>query len=144
LSDFIEGIDDLPERNVVDCTCNSYGEMLVDFLVFVNFAIMNGRNCVKNDFTCIRQQGLSVVDYCLVGHNSLHMYSDFTVIRSRKFVQTSGVHDYLGVPDHSVLTWVYNFENGLCHNLTSLSPVRSSASNVRFQVKKHSIRPFFW
>jgi hypothetical protein len=98
LSDFIEGIDDLPERNVVDDTCNNYGEMLVDFLVDVSFAIMNGRNCVKNEFTCIQPQGLSVVDYCLVGHDSLHMNSDFTVIRCRELVQTAGVQEYLGVP----------------------------------------------
>ena len=35
--------------------------------LLVNFCMLNGRNYVKNDFTCFTSQGQCVVDYCLVG-----------------------------------------------------------------------------
>ncbi|WAR29568.1 hypothetical protein MAR_003136 [Mya arenaria] len=37
-------------------TCNSYGEMLLEFLFDVNFAMLNGRDCLKDDITCVRPQ----------------------------------------------------------------------------------------
>ena len=51
--DFIEGIDVVPNRDIVDCTINDYGTVLVD-VININFCVLNGRNYIKNEFTCIR------------------------------------------------------------------------------------------
>ena len=90
-SDFIEGIDVVPNRDIVDCTNNDYGAVLVDFLINSNFCVLNGRNYIKNDFTCIRPQGCSVVDYCYISHTDLSMFKDFNTIRPSELVINTGI-----------------------------------------------------
>ena len=79
--DNIEGIDIVPNRNIVDFTCNDYGSVMIDFLINSIFCVLNGRNCTINDFTCIRPQGTSVVDYCLISHNNVDMFTECTIHR---------------------------------------------------------------
>ena len=67
--------------------------------------MLNGRNFVKNDFTCVRPQGRSVVDYCLISHDSLALYTNFYVKRSTELVSEVGFQNLLGTPDHSLLVW---------------------------------------
>ena len=64
--DFIVGIDDIPERNVIDFTSNAYDNILIEFLINSNMCMLNGRNCINKDFTSVSTKGLAVVDYCLV------------------------------------------------------------------------------
>ena len=64
---FIAGVDDVPQRNVVDFKTKSYGEILIE--INTNLCILNGRNCLSNDFTSISVKGLSAVDYCLVSQS---------------------------------------------------------------------------
>ena len=71
MDDYIAGVDVLPERNVVGFKCNRYGEIFIEFLIILNYCIVNGRNCEKNDFTCFTSRGQSVVDFCLVGYEYL-------------------------------------------------------------------------
>lgn len=77
--DYIEGVDDIAHRNVQDYNVNKYGHLLIEFLLNSNMCILNGRNYVCNDYTCITSLGYSVVDYCLVNHDELVLYSDFKV-----------------------------------------------------------------
>ena len=51
LNDYIKGVDNLSDREVVDFQVNKYGHILLDFLMNSNFCILNGRNSIKNDFT---------------------------------------------------------------------------------------------
>ena len=60
-SDFIEGADGVPPREVIDGKLNSYGQMLIDFLIDCKLCMINGRNG-GNDFTNINGNGSSVVD----------------------------------------------------------------------------------
>ena len=39
LSDFVEGVDNLPERSIVDFKCNSYGNIFCNFLKDINCCI---------------------------------------------------------------------------------------------------------
>lgn len=73
--DFIVGIDELPERSVLDFKRNSYGVKLIDFLISSNSCILNGRNSTTNNFTSFNTAGASVVDYCLCPHEQLHRFS---------------------------------------------------------------------
>ena len=72
VEDFIAGVDDIPERNVSDFISNKYGELLCEFLIDTSCCLLNGRNHIGNNFTCIRPQGASVVDYSIIPHEDLH------------------------------------------------------------------------
>lgn len=66
-SDYIEGVDDVKPREVIDDTINRYGDHFLDFLINCNFCMLNGR-LGTNDFTHISKRGRSVVDYVCVPH----------------------------------------------------------------------------
>ena len=79
LHDYISGVDVLPERNTVDFTVNSYGELFIVFLINTNLCILNGRTSVRNEFTSISVKGCSVVDYFITPYDSLNYLTVFTV-----------------------------------------------------------------
>ena len=110
MSDFIEGVDCLPERNV-DFTLNAYSDIFIDFLINVNCCIVNGRNSLADDFTFVSTRGCSVVDYCLAPYESLSRISDFKVIRTSQLAQDADILDQIdmscAIPDHSFLAWSF-------------------------------------
>ncbi|CAG2255049.1 unnamed protein product [Mytilus edulis] len=138
-SDFIEGVDQLPERNIVDFQHNPYGSVFCDFLIDVNCCILNGRNSLHNDYTFISTRGSSVVDYCVLPYEQLKSFSDFTVRRTTELIKNIGMVDKFDlrriVPDHSILTWSmslnFNFVDNI--SLNDHEPVRKvkySADNI--------------
>ena len=63
MPDFIEGVDSVPERNVVDYTKNMYGDFLCKFLIDSNCCVLNGRQSEKendNGYTYVSTRGNSV------------------------------------------------------------------------------------
>ena len=125
-SDFIDGIDKLPFRSVIDYTHNSYSELFIDFLLDVNCCIVNGRKSVLNDYTFVSPR--SVVDYCLIPYENWHYISIFSVIRASSLVTDAGVLgniDPSKLPDHSVLRWSFSL------NCTFSTSAKSSFSTVR-------------
>ncbi len=116
--DFIEGMDDVPERETVDFTQNMYGDRLIDLLLSSNCCVLNGRKdvCSNTDYTSISVKGLAVVDYCLVPHVALPYFSNFKVHRSRQLFNEAGCVAFIdpshSLPDHSMLT--LNFMCNLC------------------------------
>lgn len=117
-SDFIEGVDDLEEREVVDVGRNSYGDYFVDFMINAECCMLNGRNSTVNDYTFISNRGLSVVDYCLVPHCGLPMFSGFKVTRPRALFENAGCvgreDPSRSIPDHSLLEWTLSLPSGQC------------------------------
>ena len=109
--DFIEGVDNIQDRNVVDFSSNKYGELLCDFLIDSNCCMLNGRNMISNDYTCIKSQGTSVVDYCLVAHEDIGKFTDFNVRKITDLMNEIDIIDSIepgtSIPDHSFLTWKY-------------------------------------
>ena len=94
-------MDEVSDRDVIDFTVNGYGDALLEFLWSTNCCILNGRNNSKNDFRCINAIGHSVVDYCIVPHESLNLCSDFEVLRARELVDLSNCISSDGViPAH--------------------------------------------
>ncbi len=87
MHDYLEGVDPVPEREVIDFKTNSYGGLLCEFLISTNCCILNGRNTLVNDFTSVPKsaRGAAVVDYCLVPAEYLDSFSEFSVIRARQF-----------------------------------------------------------
>ena len=45
-SDYIEGVDDVKPRNIMDYTSNANGDLLTDFLVDCGLCMLNGRALV--------------------------------------------------------------------------------------------------
>ena len=41
-SDYIEGVDEVRDRDVIDFTSNHYGDLLLDVLIDCNFWMLNG------------------------------------------------------------------------------------------------------
>ena len=66
--DFIEGVETVPERDVLDKKRNGHGSQLLDFLVTSACCMLNGRagSVDESDFTSVSGKGEAVVDYALV------------------------------------------------------------------------------
>ena len=79
------------------------------FTEFCDMCVLNGRNCLKNDYTSISTKGCAVVDYCLVPHDSLNNFCEFKVTRSTEIISDLHLQDGFTqsvIPDHSILSWV--------------------------------------
>ena len=114
LEDYIPGVDNLPERDVIDYCINKEGETLCNFLIDTNCCILNGRNHVENGYTYVGTQGSSVVDYCLIPYEALDRVKEFRVHLEKDLFNRSNL---LGIidpatshPDHSLLTWEVKIE----------------------------------
>ena len=75
--------------------------------------ILNGRNFLKNDFTSVSVKGSSVVDNCLVSHESLPIFNCFDVVRTVDLINR--LHNIAAIApvsflDHSVILWQLNLE----------------------------------
>ena len=61
-----------------------------------------------NNNTCIKPQGMSVVDYCIIPHEDLNKYAELTVSTvSDLITDINGQPEFAAVsmPDYSVLSW---------------------------------------
>ena len=101
-SDYIECVDNVPPREVIDHKLNSYGQLLLDFLVDCNLYMINGRTG-ENDFTNINTNGSSVVDYIIVPHEQLHKYYDFKVHTMTSVINSLNLHGHNKTSEHSIL-----------------------------------------
>lgn len=110
-ADYIPGVDNIPERIVLDFTRNQYCEAFIDFLINVNCCVLNGRN-VKRDFYTYRN--VSVVDYCFVPYDNLELYQNFEVTPSSEMFDQFclGICDPLhNIPDHNLLSWTLDISD---------------------------------
>ena len=107
-SDYIEGIDDVRERDIIDVTSNHYGDLLLDFLVDCNFCMINGRVKGKNDFTSVSHRGRSVVDYVLVPHEQLCDIASMSILLMTETIEQFDLNRCDKIPDHSLLLWESN------------------------------------
>ncbi len=65
-SDFIDSVDDLPTRNVIDEVSNDHGVSMFNFCIQTKTCIVNGRvNLLEDGYTLISHHGKAVVDYVL-------------------------------------------------------------------------------
>ena len=69
--DFSVDIDTVTERRSIDCVTNKHGESFLEFLLDNKMCVLNGRVKGLNDFTCVRTQSRSVLDYCFTLHEQI-------------------------------------------------------------------------
>ena len=79
--DYIEWVDEIPARCIIDSEENHYGDVFIDHLTTTNMCMLNGRigDQMNNSFTHISNKGKSVVDYVWVPHEQLHFWQNFSV-----------------------------------------------------------------
>ncbi|VDI45625.1 Hypothetical predicted protein [Mytilus galloprovincialis] len=87
--DYIEGVDLIKPRTVVDATENHQGDVFINFLCDVNFAMLNGR-FNDSDFTCISGSGRSVVDYICVPYEDTESILDFKIMSMSDLIAEIG------------------------------------------------------
>ena len=73
---------DLPRRNSMDKTTNSYKKPFLDLLLNNKMHILNGRTLgdLFGEFTCIQSGGASVVDYFVISPNCSNYVCHMTVL----------------------------------------------------------------
>ncbi len=108
--DFIEDVDPVQERDIVDTVLNGSGNLLIDFLLSSNYCILNGRNSTHNELTF---RDISVIDYCLVAHEHLSHFQNFEVQKYIDLFEEAGcvglvAHPAHIMPDHNLLMWSIN------------------------------------
>jgi hypothetical protein len=72
MMDYIQGVDSLPNRIVIDPTKNNHGSAFIEFLQESKMCVCNGRVTDEhNNFTSISSRGRAVVDYIAVKHSGI-------------------------------------------------------------------------
>ena len=102
----ISDTDNLPHRQPLDTVSNNHGKDLQDFLIDSKFCVLNGRY-PNDNYTCISNKGLSVVDYMCVPHDVFRCCQSFKVLTVSSIIEEFDIHGLLSersrLPDHSVL-----------------------------------------
>lgn len=87
-NNFIPSIDDVsnemryPTRISKDETCNTYGRLLLGLCKNTGLRIANGRLLDDQNtghFTCMKEQGGSVIDYVLTKYENFDLFSEFRI-----------------------------------------------------------------
>ena len=84
LSEYIDGVHDIPDRGVIDSVESGQGNGLVEFIISGNLCMLNGR-LWTNNFTCISHKGRSVVDFCFVPYKQFRFHHND---RCRRAIQS--------------------------------------------------------
>ena len=108
--EFIEGVDELCEREIIDTNENAYSDIFVDFLVNSNCVMLNGRNNIENYYTYLSTTRSSVVHYEVVRHSLLPYCQNIVIIRTKSLFTAAGCigvvdQQRANMPDHSFLRW---------------------------------------
>jgi len=98
--------------------------------------MLNGRVGNNNDFTRVSSKGQSVVDYCIVSYENLHLFQDFKVVRATDLITKTGLNmtglDVRSIPDHSLLYC----ELHISPSLSSLDTSHASKTEfIKYDVK---------
>ena len=109
-SDYIEGVDEVRPRDILDSTCNSNGDLLIDFLVDCGLCMVNGRIGV-NEYTHVSHRGKSVVDYVIVPYEQLLKIDSFKIRLMTDLVNELSMQGNRKIPDHSLLLWTVPLSN---------------------------------
>ena len=115
--DFIEDLDTINKRCVLDTSVNSYCEAFLEFIKDVKMCIVNGRVTPKYDnYTCLNRNGCSVVDYIITDFGSLEKCKMCKVLSVNDLmIENSGLKLLLSssckAPDHSVILVEFEYGN---------------------------------
>ena len=90
----ISDTDNLPHRQPLDIVSNNHGKDLQDFLIDSKFCVLNVRY-PNDNYTCISNKGLSVVDYICVPHDLFKHCQSFKVVMVSSIIEEFDLHGLL-------------------------------------------------
>ena len=104
----IDNVDDIPQRSIIDNTCNKHGEAFNDFLMEAKMVVTNGRVKGSDAYTSVSGRGKAVVDYIAVAHENYNDCISFDVFPITEFIEQNSleqvVSEHCKVSDHSPLS----------------------------------------
>ncbi|CAG2228878.1 unnamed protein product [Mytilus edulis] len=106
--DYIQGVDDINDREIIDVFSNKYGDLLIDFLTSCNLCMLNGR-----------ADGRSVVDYVFTSHEQLDMCTSCDK----------------SIPDHGSIVWTVNVKKGIACDTSNIGQAPNK-DRPRFNLKR--------
>ena len=136
-ADYIEGVDDIEPRSIVDYRKNSYCDIFIDFLINRNCIVLNGPGKGSNDYTAISStsKGVAVVDYAIVHQDLLPLYDNLCVIRASELFDQTGLVGCFdtehSIPDHSLLYWNVASQN---HSFTDYGENDNNSYSIKYDV----------
>ena len=72
MKDYVEDLDEIPPRTVLDENQNEHGKLFNDFLLQSKMCVLDGRiDPLKDSYTSISHKGRSVVDYLVTQYNCI-------------------------------------------------------------------------
>ena len=137
LVDYIEGVDEVRPRDILDFSKNAHGQYFCNFLIDSNCCVLNGRvDPQKNNFTSVSAKGKAVVDYFAVPYTSLQYITGFEIISSSCLVNLACKDvgfEFRHVPDHSLLKCsieVFGHENQNKCNIPNVSSIKFDCGTI--------------
>ena len=99
-NDFILDVDEIIPRKSIDDVIKKHGEALLEFLMGNKLCVLNGRVPGNDNFTYIRPQGKSVVDYFFTQMDSMQYFKHMYVIPVSNLFIDKSMAPTCAVPDH--------------------------------------------
>ncbi|CAG2233728.1 unnamed protein product [Mytilus edulis] len=118
--DYIQGVDDINDREIIDVFSNKYGDLLIDFLTSCNLCMLNGRSDGNNDFTCVSKRGRSVVDYVFAPHEQLDMCTSCDLYLLSDLIVDTGLNFEKSIPDHGPIVWIVNVKKDIAYDTSNI------------------------
>ena len=96
MSDYINDVDNVAPREILDKYVNQHGKCLIDFLLEAKMCILNGRiSPENNDYTSKSTKGISVVDYFIEPHSNLSCFENFTVTPCLDIIEKHNLFNFI-------------------------------------------------
>ena len=101
------------DRNSMDIISNERGKKLLDLATEWNLSVLNGSTVgdVRGNWTCLKYNGFSVIDYILVSH------------RMRTNINTMSVMEFNDFSDHKPISCLLN----ACHQSSNIGKISSAS-----------------
>ena len=137
LVDYIEGVNEVPPRDILDFSKNAHGQHFCNFLTDSNCCVLNGRvDPQKNDFTSVSVKGKAVFDYFAVPYTSLQYIKSFEILSSSYMVNLACRdvgYESRHVPDHSLLRCsiqLVGYENQSKSSIPNVSSIKFDCGTI--------------
>ena len=132
VADFVNEIDGLKTRNIIDTIRGGHCETFIDFVKDSRLCIVNGRVTPQHDnFTFVSGRGKSVVDYLLTMQDGLDKCTECKTELTSELIKRFDCVNLLSQtckpPDHSMLTvnFVCNIDILSSHDVAKSGTVRN-------------------
>ncbi|CAG2199313.1 unnamed protein product [Mytilus edulis] len=133
--DYIQGVDDINDREIIDVSSNKYGDLLIDFLTSCNLCMLNGRADGNNDFTCVSKRGRSVVDYVFAPHEQLDMCTSCDVYLMSDLIVDTGLNFKKSIPDHGPIVWTVKVKKDIACDTSNIGQAPNT-DRPRYNLKR--------